>query len=128
MTGAPMDLNILRNPELQRAIRENYVSFPAQAPVYNNQARADIQWRLAVLYFVHGLSINALARRYKLSRERAGQIIKAWRVLSVERGYIQEIPPDPAANAQPRVNHPALNHPVLNPEPAPIAVRGPYLS
>jgi hypothetical protein len=95
-----MDLKILRNPELQRAIRENYVSFPAQAPVYNRQARADIQWRLAVLYFVHGWSINEIARRYKLSRERAGQIIKAWRVLSVESGYIQEIPPDPVVHTQ----------------------------
>jgi hypothetical protein len=102
MTGAPMDLRILRNPELQRAIRENYVSFPAQAPVYSNQARADIQWRLAVLYFVRGSSIGEVPRRCKLSRERAGQIVKAWRIVSVERGYIQEIPPDPAANTQPR--------------------------
>jgi hypothetical protein len=119
-----MDLKILRNPELQRAIRENYVSFPAQAPVYNNQARADIQWRLAVLYFVHGWSINEVAHRYKISRERAGQIIKAWRVLSVESGYIQEIPPDPAAHTHPLT----VVHSVLHPEPAAIAARGLYFS
>jgi hypothetical protein len=100
-----MDLKILRNPELQRAIRGNHVSFPAQAPVYKKQARSDIQWRLAVLYFVRGWPIDKIARRYKLSRERAGQIIKAWRVLSVESGYIQEIPPDPAVQMPPAPVH-----------------------
>lgn len=119
-TGDTMDLKVLRNPELQRAIQKNYVSFPAQAPVYNKQARADIQWRLAVLYFVHGWSLSEVARRYKISRERAGQIVKAWRVLCVESGYIQEIPPDPAANTRPaRVAHPAWN-----PEPVAIAAQG----
>jgi hypothetical protein len=114
-----MDLKILRNPELQKAIRENYVSFPSQAPVFRNQPRADIQWRLAVLYFVRGWSVNEVARRYGLSRERAGQIITAWRILSVEAGYIQEIPPDPAANMRPvpaRVE--------LSSQPAAIAARG----
>jgi hypothetical protein len=116
-----MDLKILRNSELQRAIRGNHVSFPAQAPVYNRQSRADIHWRLAVLYFVHGWSINQVARRYKLSRERAGQIIKAWRVVSVESGYIQEIPPDPAMHM-----HLAPATPALKPEPVAIAARGVY--
>jgi hypothetical protein len=119
-----MDLNILRNPELQRAIRENYVSFPAQVPIYSDQPRADIQWRLAVLYFVHGWSIHEVARRYKLSRERAGQIIKAWRILSVEGGYIQEIPPDPAAHTRPA---PVPDLPLVA-QPVAIAARGLYLS
>lgn len=89
-----MDLNILRNHELQEAVRWNYVSFPAQAPVYKGQSRPDIHWRLAVLYFVHGWSLNDLAKKYGMSRERAGQIVKAWRILSVRHGYIQEIPTD----------------------------------
>jgi hypothetical protein len=89
-----MDLKILRNHELQEAVRWNYVSFPAQAPVYRGQSRPDIQWRLAVLYFVQGWSLNNVAKKYGLSRERAGQILKAWRLLSVENGYIQEIPAD----------------------------------
>jgi len=90
-----MDLAVLENHELQNAIKRNLVSFPSQAPVFPRQSRSDIQWRLAVLYFVHRWSLGAIARRYDLSRERAGQIVKAWRVLSVRYGYIQEIPEDP---------------------------------
>ena len=95
-----MDLTTLHNNELQEAIRGNRVSFPSQAPVYNRQSRADIQWRLAVLYFVRGWSLSGVARRYGMSRERAGQIITAWRVLSVQLGYIQEIPVIPIAEGR----------------------------
>lgn len=88
-----LDLMNVRNDTLQTAIRRNRVSFPAQAPVYPGQTRGDVQWRLAVLYFVMGWSMSEVARKYKISRERAGQIVKAWRVLSVQKGYIQTIPP-----------------------------------
>ena len=88
-----MDLIIARNHQLQLAVRRNRVSFPSQAPAYNTQSRPDIQWRLAVLYFVQGWSLSRAAAKYGISRERAGQILKAWRVRSVQKGYIQEIPP-----------------------------------
>jgi hypothetical protein len=92
-----MNLQTLKNDELRRAIRTNQVSFPAAAPVFPKQSRADIGWRLALLYFVRCWSLNDIARRYRLSRERAGQIVKIWRVLAVQSGYIQEIPDDPFA-------------------------------
>jgi hypothetical protein len=90
-----MDLLILKNDHLRRAIRRNQVSFPAGAPVFPRQSRPDIAWRLALLYFIRGWSMNDLALRYQLSRERAGQIVKGWRSLAIQSGYIQEIPEDP---------------------------------
>jgi hypothetical protein len=89
-----MDIQTLGNCQLKAAIRANRVSFPAQVPVYERETRADIQWRLALLYFVRGWSVSAIARRYGLSRERAGQIIKAWRERSLKYGDVQEIPPE----------------------------------
>jgi hypothetical protein len=90
-----MDLSILNNDDLRRFIRNNQVSFPAEAPVFMKHGRADIGWRLALLYFVRCWSMSEIGRRYHLSRERAGQIVKEWRVRAVQSGYIQEIPPDP---------------------------------
>ena len=87
-----MDLTTLQSHELREAVRTNRVTFPSQAPAWQKQSRGDIQWRLAVLYFVRGWSLFAIAHRYGLSRERAGQIVRAWRILSVKHGYIQEIP------------------------------------
>jgi hypothetical protein len=90
-----MDLVNLNNDELRRAIHTNQVSFPAEAPVFPRQTRADIGWRLALLYFVRCWSLNDIGRKYRLSRERAGQIVKVWRIHAVRSGYIQEIPADP---------------------------------
>jgi hypothetical protein len=90
-----MDLLLLKNDEVRRAIRCNQVSFPAGVPVFPRQSRADIAWRVALLYFVRGWSLNAVAHRYRLSRERTGQILRSWRALAIKYGYIQEIPQDP---------------------------------
>lgn len=87
-----MDLTRIGNRRLQRAVRLNLVSFPAQAPVFSRQSRTDIQWRVALLYFVRGWSFPAIAHRYHLSHERIGQIARDWRTASVAAGYIQEIP------------------------------------
>ena len=95
------DLFDLGNRGLQAAVRGNLVSFPAQAPTYERQARPDIQWRLAVLYFVHGWSQTAAGRRYGISGPRAWQILKAWRLTSLKAGYIQEIPSFTSPNAAP---------------------------
>jgi hypothetical protein len=84
------DLFALGNRGLQAAVRGNLVSFPAQVPTYERQARPDIQWRLAVLYFVQGWSQTAAGRRYGISGPRVGQILKAWRMTSLKSGYIEE--------------------------------------
>jgi len=95
-----MDLLRLNNDELRRFIRCNQVSFPAEAPVFSKQSRADIGWRLALLYFVRCWSLSEIAERYQLSRERAGQILKLWRTQALVSGYIQEIPEDPFMRAK----------------------------
>ncbi len=93
--GAEMDLQTLKNDELRRAIQTHQVSFPGSAPSFTRQTRADIGWRLAVLYFVRRWSLREIGQKYRLSRERTGQIVKCWREAAVQSGYIQEIPSDP---------------------------------
>jgi len=82
------------NRALRVALQKNLVSFPAQAPVFNRLPRADIHWKLAVLYFVRGWSMRDIATRYRLGRARVGQIITAWRINAVDQGYVQTIPPE----------------------------------
>jgi hypothetical protein len=91
-----MDLVLLGNRALQMAIRRNLVCFPSQAPVFGKLPRRDLQWRLAVLYFIRGWSTREIARRYGLTRERCGQIISDWRVRAVNMGYIQDVTPNGA--------------------------------
>ena len=95
MTGRPcLDLALLGNRELQQALRQNLVCFPSQAPVFGTRPRRDLQWRLAVLYFVRGWSTGVIARKYGLTRERCCQIISDWRMRAVNMGYIQDVTPD----------------------------------
>ena len=89
-----MDLALLGNRALQMAIRRNLVCFPSQAPVFGKLPRRDVQWRLAVLYFIRGWSTREIARRYGLTRERCGQIISDWRVRAINMGYIQDVTPN----------------------------------
>ena len=44
-----------------KAIGRNLVRFPSQAPVLGKLPQRDMQWRLAVLYFVRGWSIRDIA-------------------------------------------------------------------
>jgi len=76
------------------AIRRNLVCFPSQAPVFGKLPRRDVQWRLAILYFVRGWSTRDIGVRYGLTRERCGQIISDWRIRAVNMGYIQDVTPD----------------------------------
>src|SRR6266699_2774814 len=89
-----MDLALLGNRALQLAVRHNRVCFPSQAPIFGRQPRRDLQWRLAVLYFIRGWSTREIAGRYDLTRERCGQIISDWRIRAVNMGYIQDVTPD----------------------------------
>jgi len=67
--------------------------------MFGGQSRRDVQWRLAVLYFIRGWSTRQIARRYGLTRERCGQLISDWRIRAVNMGYIQDITPDESGNA-----------------------------
>jgi len=89
-----MDLALLGNRALQVAIHRNFVCFPSQAPVFGKRPRRDLQWRLAVLYFVRGWSTRQIATRYGLTRERCGQVISEWRMRAMNMGYIQDVTPN----------------------------------
>jgi hypothetical protein len=88
-----IDLALLGNRALQMAIRRNLVCFPSQAPVFGKLPRREVQWRLALLYFIRGWSTRQIARRYGMTRERCGQIISDWRIRAVNMGYIQDVTP-----------------------------------
>lgn len=77
------------------AIQSNQISFPTPVPVFERQYRADIQWRAAELYLIHGWSLQRLASRYGLSRGRIWQMVRSWIDRAAALGYLQEIPPDP---------------------------------
>jgi hypothetical protein len=89
-----IELALLGNRTLQTLVRGNFVCFPSQAPVFGQKSRRDLQWRLAVLYFVRGWSTRSIANRYGLTRERCGQIISDWRIRAVALGYIQDVTPE----------------------------------
>jgi len=89
-----IELALLGNRTLQTLIHANFVCFPAQAPVFGQKSRRDLQWRLAVLYFVRGWSTRLIADRYGLTRERCGQIISDWKIRAIALGYIQDVTPE----------------------------------
>ena len=89
-----VELALLGNRILQILVRGNFVCFPAQAPIFGQKSRRDLQWRFAVLYFVRGWSTRSIALRYGLTRERCGQIISDWRIRAVNLGYIQDVTPE----------------------------------
>jgi hypothetical protein len=84
----------LENRVLRQALLENLISFPSQVPVFEKQSRPDLQQKLVVLYFVRGWTMDDIAQRYGLARQRMGQILTAWRVRAVQQGYIQAIQPE----------------------------------
>src|SRR5580658_1326745 len=64
---APGDLE---NGVLRQAVQENLVSFPSQVPVFGRQARPELQPRIVVLYFVRGWTMDDIAKRCGLGRQR----------------------------------------------------------
>ena len=103
-----IELALLGNRTLQTLVRGNFVCFPSQAPVFGQKSRRDLQWRLAVLYFVRGWSTRTIADRYGLTRERCGQIISDWRIRAVALGYIQDVTPEGTDLARLADSHSAL--------------------
>jgi DNA-binding response OmpR family regulator len=85
-------LGSLSLQRLRTAIQRAEVSFPSQMPVFNRQSRADIQWRVVVLYFVRNWSSKALGQRYGVTMTRVRQILSQWVRRATALGYLQEIP------------------------------------
>jgi len=78
---------------LRAAIQNSEISFPSQMPIFACQSRSDIQWRVALLYFVHNWSCVELGDRYGVTMERVRQLISQWARRAAVLGYLQEIPP-----------------------------------
>jgi hypothetical protein len=92
-------LSTLRIDAIRWAIRTNQVTFPSQVPTFGRHDRADLQWRFAQLYFVHGWNCGGIAAKYGLIHQRVRQILNTWKRRAVEMGYIQFIPPAEALGA-----------------------------
>jgi len=78
--------------ELRAAIHANRVNFPVPVPVFKWQHKAEVQWRLAELYFVHGWSPARLADRYHITSSRVRQTLRAWAQRAKDSGYLQTVP------------------------------------
>ena len=83
-----------RIDELRQAIHANRIHFPVPVPIFQSQFRPDIQWRLVELYFIRGWSSKKLADRYGVTARRIQQSLRHWAGRAMERGYLQDIPPD----------------------------------
>lgn len=88
---------------LRTAIQNNQISFPSQVPIFACQSRADIQWRLVELYFVHNWSCVELGERYNVAMERIRQLLSQWVQRAAVLGYLQEIPAATALLTDPAV-------------------------
>ncbi len=82
---------------LREGIQSNRVSFPSPVPTFPRESRADIQWRLADLYFIRNWSCSQLSKRYAVTGSRTRQLLRNWVKRALASGYLQEIPAAPAA-------------------------------
>jgi Sigma-70, region 4 len=78
---------------VRAAIWNQRLSFPSQIPIFIHLHRADIQWRIVLLYFVHGWSSGKIAKRYGITRNRVGQLLRQWTSRAISLGYVDSIPP-----------------------------------
>jgi two-component system, OmpR family, KDP operon response regulator KdpE len=90
--AAAMDIADMSLRRLRAAIQKGEISFPSQVPMFNRQSRADIQWRLAGLYFVRNWSCTSLGERHGVTMERVRQMLSKWVRRAICLGYLQEIP------------------------------------
>jgi hypothetical protein len=88
--------NLEKSPhldDLREAIRANRIHFPVPVPIFPRQYRADVQWRLAELYLVHGWRPERLAQRYGISCTRVRQSVRNWVCRARTLGYLQPVSP-----------------------------------
>jgi two-component system KDP operon response regulator KdpE len=86
-------LRLIRIDKLRQALRDNQVSFPNPVPVFPRHDRPDLQWKLALLYFVRGWHCEDIAARYGLFPPRVHQILKTWTRRAIEKGFVEYFPP-----------------------------------
>ena len=104
MPGQSTGANPEKTPhldDLREAIRANRIHFPVPVPIFHRQYRADIQWRLAELYLVHGWRPERLAQRYGISCTRVRQSVRNWVCRARILGYLQPVSPSDAPTHTP---------------------------
>ncbi len=79
---------------LRRTIQKNIVSFPSQIPAFAKQLPAGMQWRMVLLFFVQGWSLNDVAVRFKVPKHRVCRILNTWAARALALGYIDVIDPE----------------------------------
>ena len=89
--ASPTDAG-LRIDHLRDAIQTNQITFPVPAPIFSCEYKADVQWRLAELYFVRGWEPMRLAKRYRITSARVRQSLRSWVRRAAKQGYLQPIP------------------------------------
>jgi hypothetical protein len=92
MTHSPESKQAWKLRFIKKAIRDQVISFPSQVPVFRHLHRPDIQWRIVLLYFVHGWPSSRIAARYGMTRERVVQLLRQWTSRAILRGYLDHIP------------------------------------
>jgi hypothetical protein len=90
-------LHDLRLDQLRLAIRLNTVTFPSQVPGFEKHGRADLQWKLAQLYFIRGWNCAGIGAKFGLLHRRVRQILNSWKARAIATGFIQPIPPPEVA-------------------------------
>ena len=76
--------------ELRDAVRDNRISFPAQAPLFVKQSRAGIQRRVVVLYVIRGWScadIGSTVPSYLAADRTNGKRLDRTSNARIYRGY-----------------------------------------
>ena len=77
---------------VRKEVQSHKMSFPSQVPVFSHLHRPDIQWRIVLLYFVHGWPSRKIAARYGITKKRVAQILRQWTARAMHRGYLDRIP------------------------------------
>jgi Sigma-70, region 4 len=77
---------------IRTGVRNRWIAFPSEIPVFACPERPDVQWRIVSLYFVRGWATKNIASRYGVTRERVMQILRQWTARAISRGYVDVIP------------------------------------
>jgi hypothetical protein len=97
---------------VRAAIRQRRLTFPSQVPIFKHLQRPDIQWRIVLLYFVHGWKAKDIARRYGISCKRVSQLLRQWVGRAVQLGYVARIPRAEECVTSPCFYEPRPGHPL----------------
>jgi len=102
---------------LRQAVRRNIVSFPSQTPAFLKQPPADVQWRMALLFFVRGWRAEDIGARYHFPKHEVCRFLNAWSVRALAQGHIQVIDEEEFACLDTRADRDASAITARHPQP-----------